>query len=178
MFRLTNHGISAQQKALDVVGNLFDTPNNMRYLLLLSLLFLTACDLDTKKTGMHKCSQSIEESKSNGVFLYELTVNNPIIDIGNNKTDTIKQIWVEDMWQYERENGSTIIKKDSTQQVLILFGQLSDRPSDSIYLKHNGGYFGWNRVLFSSYQGDSDIVFVVKKANSQETIIDTLVLTK
>src|SRR5687768_12911683 len=123
----------------------------MRYLLL-SLLFITACDLDTKKTGMHKCSQSIEESKSNGVFRYELTVDNPIINIGDNKSDTVKQIWVEDMWQYERENGRTVVKKYSTQQLLILFGQLSEGPSDTIHLKHNGGYFGWNRVFFSSYQ--------------------------
>ena len=149
----------------------------MKYLLL-SLLLITACDLDTKKTGMHKYSQSIEESKSNGVFRHELTVDNPIINIGDNKTDTIKQIWVEDMWQYEKENGSTVIKKDSVQQVLILLGQLSDKPSDAIYLKYDGGYFGWNRVLFSSYQGDRNIVFVVKKVNNQESIIDTLVLTK
>jgi hypothetical protein len=160
-----------------VVFNPFDTPTNMKYLLL-SLLFLTACDLDTKKTGMDKLSHSIEESKSNGVFRYELPVDNPIINIGDNKTDTVKQIWVEDVWQYEKENGGTIIKKDLAQQVLILFGQLSDRPSDTIYLKHHNGYFGWNRVLFSSYQGDRDSVFVVKKVNTQETIIDTLVLAK
>ncbi len=149
----------------------------MRYFLL-SLLFLTTCDLDTKKTGMHKCSQSVEESKRNGVFRHVLSVDNPIINIGDNKTDTVKQIWVEDMWQYERENGKTIIKKDSIQQILILFGQLSDKPSNTIYLKHSGSYFGWNRVLFSSFQSDRDIVFVVKKVNNKEKIIDTLVLTK
>jgi hypothetical protein len=160
-----------------VVCNLFGIPNNMKYLFF-PLLLLSACNLDTKKTGMHKCSQSIEESKSNGVFRYRLKVDNPIINIGDNKTDTIKQIWVEDMWQYERKNGSPIIKKDSLQQVLILLSQLSDSPSDTVYLKHRGGYFGWNRVLFSSYQGDRDSVFIVKKLNNQETIIDTLVLTK
>gem|GEM_PF-6105650 len=59
----------------------------MRYLLF-SLLFVSACNLDTKKTGMHKCSQSIEESKSNGIFRYVLTADNPVINIGGNKTDT------------------------------------------------------------------------------------------
>ena len=127
---------------------------------------------------MHKCSQSIEESKNNGVFDYELTVDNPIINIGDNKTDTIKQIWVENLWQYEKVNGSTVIKKDSTQQVLILFGELSKKSSDTIYLKHNNSYFGWNHVLFSSYQDDRDTLFVVKKINNQEFVIDTLVLTK
>jgi len=127
---------------------------------------------------MHKCSQSIEESKSNGVFRYELDVDNPIINIGDNKTDTIKQIWVEDSWQYERENGSTVVKKDSTQQVLLLLSRLSQTLHDSIYLKHSGGYFGWNGVLFSSYKGAGDIVYVVKKINNHERIIDTLVLTK
>ena len=127
---------------------------------------------------MHKCSQSIEESKNNGVFDYELTVDNPIINIGDNKTDTIKQIWVENLWQYEKVNGSTVIKKDSTQQVLILFGELSKKSSDTIYLKHNNSYFGWNHVLFSSYQDDRDTLFVAKKINNQEFVIDTLVLTK
>ena len=112
---------------------------------------------------MPKNSQSIEESRQNGVFLQALVVDNPIINIGENKTDTIKQIWVEDAWTYEKENGTTVIKKDSFQQVLILLGSLSDSSSDHIFLKDRNGYFGWDRVLFNSYVSDKDTIFVINK---------------
>src|SRR6185437_13492496 len=109
---------------------------------------LSACSLDTKKTGMHKNSQSIEESEKNGVFIQTLKVNDPVINIGDNKTDTIKQIWLENGWTYKSKNiFSTVIQKDSFQQVLILFGGLSNKWHDSILLKYNNGYFGWNHVL-------------------------------
>lgn len=146
--------------------------------LLLSLLFISACHLDTKKTGMAKRSQSIQESMNNGVFKYELYVDNPLISIGDKKFDTVKQAWVEYKWQYKRENGRTVIKKDTIQQVLLLMAQLSERPVDTVLLKQNGSYFGWNGVLFSTYEADNNKIFVVKKINNHETIIDTLILNK
>lgn len=61
---------------------------------------------------MLKNSQSIEESKRNGVFIQALKVINPIINIGNNKTDTITQIWLENEWTYESKYiFSTVIQK-------------------------------------------------------------------
>ena len=148
-------------------------------LTILLLLLLSACSLDTKKTGMHNNSQSIEESKKNGVFIQALKVNHLVINIGDNKTDTIKQIWLENWWTYESKNiFSTVIQKDSFQQVLILFGGLSNKWHDSILLKYNSGYFGWNHVLFDTYQNDKDSAFVIKKVNDNETILDTVIMRK
>jgi hypothetical protein len=132
-------------------------------LLFIFSIYLTACTLtglDTKKTGLHKSSQSIEESKRNKVFHHRLQVDNPIINIGDNKTDTIKQIWVEDMWQYV-DDGTIKIKKDSTQQTLIRLAVLSRKNNGKIFLQHgNDSYFGWNGVLFDTYKEDTDTIFI------------------
>lgn len=151
---------------------------NMKFTILV-FLFLSACDLDTKKTGMHKNSQSIEESKSNGVFIQTLKVNKSSINMGDNKKDTIKQIWIENGWTYESKNFfSSIIQKDSFQQVLILFGGLSNSWNDTILLEYNDGYFGWNRVFFSTYKSNKDTVFIIKKIDNKETNLDTLIMTR
>ncbi|MDE3237136.1 MAG: hypothetical protein KGO81_14385 [Bacteroidota bacterium] len=140
----------------------------------------TACNLsavDTKKTGLYKCSQSIEESKSNGVFRNSVQVDKSIIHIGDNKTDTIKQIWVEDMWQYVDENGDIKIQKDSTQQLLIKLSKLSKKYHDNILLKHhNDKYFGWNGVLFETYSKGTDTIYVESNQNNKENIWDTLIV--
>jgi hypothetical protein len=150
----------------------------MKLTILLSLL-LSACSLDTKKTDMPQYSHSIQESKRIGVFIQTLNVNKPTINIGDNKTDTIKQIWLENEWKYESKYiFSTVIKKDTFQQILILFGELSNKLPDSILLKYNNEYFGWNRVLFNRYLKNKDSVFVIKKVAGKETNLDTVVIKK
>jgi len=99
--------------------------------------------------------------------------------MGDNKKDTIKQIWIENGWTYESKNFfSSIIQKDSFQQVLILFGGLSNSWNDTILLEYNDGYFGWNRVFFSTYKSNKDTVFIIKKIDNKETNLDTLIMTR
>jgi hypothetical protein len=143
---------------------------------LLFLLLLASC-IDDTKTGMHKNSQSIKESKENGVFRQVLNTNKSIIKVGDNKTDSIEQIWLEDAWTYETEKGSIVVKKDNFQQCLILFTNLS-KKADSIWLKQRNSYVEWNGVLSAPFDKATDTFLVVKKILNQDTVLDTLIVSK
>jgi len=145
----------------------------------LFLLLLTGCDIDSKKTGIYNHSQSIKESKQNGVFIQTLKVDNPIINIGNNNTDTIKEIWIEHWWKYERKIFKAVVKKDSSMQIAILFGKLSDNSyNGSILLENRNGYYSWNGVLFDSFLGNADTIYVVRKTDTEKKIVDTIIVAK
>jgi hypothetical protein len=141
-------------------------------------IFLVSCNLaslDTKKSGIHKNSQSIEESKEKGVFQFRLKVKKPIFLVGTNLTDTVREIWVEKMWMYA-DNGD--ILKDSTDQLLILLGNSSESFNDKLRLIRKSGYLGWNRVFFSSYNNSIDTIYVTSIANASENILDTIFINK
>ncbi len=142
------------------------------------IIFLSSCNLaslDTKKSGMHKNSQSVEESKKNGVFRFLLNVNKSTVLIGKNKTDTIREIWAENMWMYT-DKGS--ILKDSAEQLLILFSIASRKYNDEILLKRRNDYFGWNGVFFNSYSNLRDTIYVISTAAGTERITDTILVNK
>ena len=143
------------------------------YPILVALVFLGSCIIDdTRKPGMSKCSQSIQESKTHGVFAFEVHADNPVINIGDGKTDTIIESWVEHHWMYTN-NGS--ITMDSSLQILFLLQHLSktDAFESDIWFKDGGRYWGWNGVLFSNYDNHRDFL-VVKKTNGIDLILDTV----
>lgn len=105
--------------------------NNRYILIVLLLIILQSCALDCidKKTGMSKSSISIDESKHNGVFLYELKPDKyQFHDTGI--SFNIKNVWVEDAWGYECENYDAVIKKLGYKQVVV---NVDYKKTDSIY---------------------------------------------
>jgi hypothetical protein len=124
---------------------------------------------------MPKNSQSMDESIENGVFKFPLTVNKRIVRTGNNKTDSIEQIWVENMWMY---NNHGDIIKDSNFQELILLRSLSKNDDMRIQLKNSQGYFGWNGVLDQWYLRSQDTVYICLKDGEKEQILDTIYVNK
>lgn len=150
----------------------------MRSKYLICFVLLTACNLaslDTKKSGISKNSQSIDESKKNGVYQFRLKVNKPFISIGKNLRDTIKEIWVENMWMYA-DNGSVL--KDSTDQLLILFGSSSRKYNADILLRRKNDYLGWNSVFFGTYRNPRDTIYVISTATGYERTLDTILVSK
>ena len=146
--------------------------------LIIFIIFLSSCNLaslDTKKSGIHKNSQSIEESKENGVFRFLLNVNKSTVTIEKNRTDTIRQIWVENMWMYA-DNGKIV--KDSDEQLLILFGNVSRDYNDKPFLKLGHNYFGWNGVFFNTYNNLRDTIYVISTATGTERTLDTILVNK
>ena len=104
---------------------------NYRYILIVSLLIiLQSCvwDCIDKKTGMSKTSSSIDESKHNEVFLYELKPDKYQLH-DTRISFNIKNAWVEDGWSYECENNEAVIKKDSYKQVVV---NVDFKKTDSI----------------------------------------------
>lgn len=78
---------------------------------------------------MSKTSSSIDESKHNEVFLYELKPDKyHLHDNGN--SFNIKNAWVEDGWGYECENNDAVIKKRSYKQIVV---KVDYKKTDSIY---------------------------------------------
>ena len=164
------------------------TASRIMKLFLLLSVFFWSCNLDIK-TGIPNYSNSIEQSKKNGVFVQILKVNKTIIKIGDGRTDTIKQIWIEDAWTYERKYFSIVVKKDSFPNILMRLGHLSDQCinefdyKNEILLKYNNQYFGWegsreSGVFNSEYFDNKDTIFVVNKVGNKDTILDTLIITK
>jgi hypothetical protein len=147
-------------------------------LILLLLLFLSSCNwdnLDTKKSWMHKNSSSIEESKANGVFRGVVHVNKSILSIGNNKTDTIKEAWVEDMWMYDDDGN---IVKDSAQQLQLLLGNSSKAYNDKFLLRCGNKYFGWNDVLSTDVNYINGAIYVISAAPNSNIIYDSFLVAK
>jgi len=149
----------------------------MRKLIIIVFL-LTSCnwaDLDTKKSGIHKNSQSIAESKENGVFRRIVNINKSIISIGNNRTDTVKEIWMENIWMYSDKGG---ILKDSAEQLLILFGNSSKVYNDKLFLETGSHYFEWNGVFSISNSNLGDTIFVVPNTSGNPKINQDTILLK
>ena len=131
----------------------------MRLKYIIFTVFLTSCNLaslDTKKSGVSKNSQSIEESKKNGVFQFQLKADKRSVSIANNLKDTIKEMWVENMWMY---SGDGSILKDSTEQILISLCISSRKYNAEMLLSRKSDYLGWNGVFFGTYRSPQGISF-------------------
>jgi hypothetical protein len=153
-------------------------PFKMGFKYIILVVFLTSCNLaslDTKKSGINKKSESIDESKKNGVYQFRVNVNKPIVSIAKNLKDTIKEIWVESMWMYS-DNGS--ILKDTTNQLLILFGSSSRKYNADILLRRKNDYLGWNGVFFGTYSNPQDTIYVISAATGNEKPLDTIFVGK
>jgi hypothetical protein len=141
--------------------------------ILILLLFLSSCNwanLDTKKSGMHKNSSSIAESKTNGVFRWVVHANKPVLSIGNNTTDTIKEAWVENMWMYDAAGN---IVKDSTYQLELLFGNSSISYNDKFLLRCGNKYFGWNAVFSIDVNYTNGTIYVMPAEEKTNIIYDS-----
>ena len=77
------------------------------------VIIFTSCGFDCidRKTGLSKSSQSIKESKQNGIFMYE-------IPLDSGEILTINNAWVENRWSYEWVNNKYIVKKDKLIKIL------------------------------------------------------------
>jgi hypothetical protein len=59
-------------------------------------LLLMSCNIDV--IDFSRVSDNIDQSKKNGVFLYSLKVDKPVINLMDNQQSSIKQAFVECQW--------------------------------------------------------------------------------
>lgn len=92
-------------------------------ILLLFMIAITAtsCGLDCidNKTGNPKFSETIEKSKENGVYQFEMISNKQLFHLDSGRVFKIKNAWVEKAWHYECVNNKAVLHKDSVLQFLI-----------------------------------------------------------
>jgi len=84
-------------------------------------ILLTCCGYDCidKKTGLHKSSNTISESKDHLVFKYEMLPVKNSFSLDNERKFKIKNAWVENSWCYECVDNKAIVKKDTYDQLVI-----------------------------------------------------------
>jgi hypothetical protein len=153
----------------------------MRFIYLFSVVLLS-CNIDN--TGFLRASQSISESKTNGVFLYNLKPNKSIISILKHQKDTIIEAWVEYEWKHESDFFRRKVQKDSVQQLVIRFRRLPIYQDEfmNISIIQGNSHLPWMGVAaerVSRFNLNSTFYVAYKPISSKEfTILDSFRLTK
>lgn len=162
-------------------------------LLLVSCLFVFArCGLDCidNKTGIHKSSATLQDSKTNGVFSFEMRPNKKVVKLDTGLFFKMGSAWVESDWQYECINNRAVVKKGSLLQLVINANCSGNIDSVHYWLismgyftgKGSGSALGERIVLNFSYEGQDSIKFAVVKSKSfsitkEDVVIDTIVFS-
>lgn len=146
-------------------------------LVLICIVTLTSCNLDCvdKKTGMHKSSQTIEQSKEIGVYQFQMTTNRQFVKIDNDRKLTIQNAWVENSYLYDCVDNRAVLKKE-TQFQLVLDGKYVRPENDTLWYtlwadKSNFGVVLGGQLTFG-YSGQDTLTMTIY--NDQKKPIDTL----
>jgi len=134
-------------------------------------------DCIDNKTGMHKSSPTLQESKANGVFSFTMNPNKKVIKLDDGVSFKIEHAWVESNWEYECVNNKAVIKKDSLLQFVIeadFDGAVSGSHYWLMDINHSYGNL-LGAILDFHYSGQDTIMFAVVK---EKVAIDTIVFLK
>ena len=144
-----------------------------RLFFIATLLTLTSCALECidKKTGMHKSSQTLELSKKNKVFNFEMLSDKTLFPLESGFVFKIKNAWVENSWRYECVDNKAVIQKDSLFQFVIDADYEGDAINSDYWLMNN--HLG--SVLYYNYAKEDTIRLTLR---NKSTIIDTLIFVK
>lgn len=153
------------------------------YIISLFLICVTifSCGIDCveKKTGMHKSSQSIEESKKYNVFKFEMLTNKKEFKLGNKRNFKINTAWVENGWLYDCINNNAVLKKDDFDQ-FVIDGKCTNATDSLHYVliesDNQRGIFLGGQLSFK-YMGQDTFVLTLQE-NNTKAIIDTLKFLK
>ena len=142
-------------------------------LFIATLLTLTSCGPDCidKKTGLHKSSQTLKDSKENKVFNFEMLSDQSRFHLDKGKVFKIKNAWIENSWTYECIDNNAVIHKENSFQ-LVIDAEYEGNFIDSEYWLMNKGL---GSVLDYRYLGQDTIRLTLTKNKS---IIDTLTFVR
>jgi hypothetical protein len=108
-------------------------------LLILSILLTPGCNSESNKMGPPApgYSATIDESKTNGVFQYEVVADKSNLTLDSNLKIEIKKAWVENSWfkQVLMFGKSPIEKNDSDYQLIL------NLKIDSLHNENASNYF-------------------------------------
>lgn len=152
----------------------------------LTIFLLTSCGLECveKKTGLHKASSTIGDSKEKGVFQFELQPTRLTFSLDSGRTFEIKNAWVEYSWTYQCVDNKAVVTKDNFMQVVI---ESKTKPKtvthvDYAILEKEKGVFLSSTYLDFDYNGQDTVKLQLVKfkgaLDSNKTYFDKIVLTK
>lgn len=142
------------------------------------LTLLSGCGFNCidAKTGIHRSSQTLKQSKENGVFQFQMQTNRKLLKIGSGRVLNIRSAWVENSWMYECINNKAVLKKDSSYQFVIDGVYKGKGVNDSLSYalwadKSNFGIVLGGQLTFG-YAGQD--TFILTLVNNDKLVIDTL----
>jgi len=98
---------------------------------------LCSCGNDDKGTPMIRYSRSIQESKNNGVFEFEVIPYKSNLTLDSEHTLKINNAWVENVWSTQNHFiGKAVTQKDTFFHQLMLSYDIvvkSSQPHDTLY---------------------------------------------
>jgi hypothetical protein len=147
---------------------------------------LTGCGLECveKKTGLHRASSTIEDSKEKGVFQFEMQPEKLSFLLDSGRIFEIKKAWVEYSWTYQCIEDKAVVTKDDFMQVVI---ETNKRPHSitqvdyAILEKGTGAFLSSTNLDFSYNNQDTVILQLVKfkgVLDSNKIYFDKIRLTK
>lgn len=138
-----------------------------RILCIIVAITLTSCGLGCidNKTGIHKSSQTLSDSKANHVLQFEMIGSKSLINLDNGVIFKIKNAWVERNWHYECVNNNAVLIKDSSFQFVIDAVYVGEIIHTDYILMDNdtttGAYLG--SVLDFDYTGEDTVSLTLLK---------------
>lgn len=127
----------------------------------------TGCGLDCieKKTGMSKSSETMKQSKKNGLFQFELLPDQSTFYLDSGIVFKINNAWVENSWRYECIDNDAEVIKDSTGYQFVIDASYTGNVIHSHYLLHDiplgavlrYGYSAGDTVIVPLYKDKSYI---------------------
>lgn len=146
----------------------------MRITIFIFIIFLlTSCGIDCidKKTGLHKSSQTLKESRNNGVFVFEMHPETPSLTLDRGLVFKVNNAWIVNSWSYECIDNEAIVQKDSLFQFVIDASYEGDAINHDYWLMN----IPLGAVLNYSYLGEDTIRLTLSKG---KTVRDTLMFVK
>jgi hypothetical protein len=140
---------------------------------LITLFGCGAIDCIEIGTGIHKSSSTMELSKENKVFQFEMTYEKGVFQLDSGKTFKINNAWVEDAWTYECINNNPVVTKDNFTQ-FVIDGEYNGTlvPEGYVLMENDlskGSYLG-SRLDFSYSGEDTLVLHLMKDKKTLETI--------
>jgi len=122
---------------------------------------LTSCGFDCidKKTGMHRSSQRIEQSKEKEVYQFNMSTNRKSLKVDNERKLVIKNAWIENTWMYECIDNHAVLKKQ-TQFQMVIDAEYERPESDSLWYtlwsdNSNFGFVLGGQLTFNYFGQDT-----------------------
>lgn len=131
------------KEAIHISLLVFSFPTLVLVLFFLILLWLKSSEGNKKSPPAPQYSQSIDDSKKNGVFQFEVVADKPSVVLDSGLKFEIKEAWVENEWYMQNYVfGKPTMSKENADELIMKLNIASDQQEPKQYY-----YFIGNKLL-------------------------------